>query len=1004
MHALAAAFFGVVTFISGLLGFGPDAVAAVPQAQTAAVVQTQPVPMPEKTVVIGTIAETPAENVAARAFTPAAAPTPRVLGESVVTMSPEFFAQFAQMLRQLQTYLATPAASPAAYPRYGGYLPQADGTTALASPTITGGSILNALTGSFNALSAGTLTLSGTLSGTDATFSGTLTAGTLSVTGISSGGAITAPYFTATSTTATSSFAGSLGIGTTTPNARFTIDNRGFNTNPLSITTNGSAGNYTATNTAIFIRNAAGSEILRLYASDPDSFNFNSGNLYIGYQAGLYQPTDNTSAGYYNTGFGYQTLLPNTTGSDNAGFGFQTLFSNTTGSANTANGSSALLTNITGSYNTASGGYALSGNQSATNTVAVGYGAAQGTAVYSNQGGTTVGYKSGYSFTTGSDYNTLLGYQAGYGITTGSNNIWIGTATSSAGVANLTTGSQNILIGNNISLPSATASGQLNIGNIIFGTGITSTGSTVSSGNIGIGTTTPWARLMIDNRGSDTHPLDITTNGSAGNYTATNTAIFIRNAAGSEILRLYASDPNTSNYNSANLYIGYHTGLNQRTDNTSAGYYNTGLGSLALLSNTTGFSNTALGFQSLYSNTTGYGNIAIGGESLYSNIAGALNIAVGIESGEYLSDGSTENTGSTNSVFLGYDTRSGAGTSTNEVVIGASAVGAGSNSVTLGNTSIAKTLLNGNVGIGTTTPQTKLSIATGGHTYVEIGRGNAGNNAELTFTSNGAYNWMAGLGDDVSNNFYLSTNIGVPSLGAKLTATTGGNIGIGTTTPTAQLHTTGTVRFSNFGAGTLTTDASGNLSVSSDERLKHIDGDFTRGLADVLTITPISYHWNELSGLERETQYAGFSAQNVREAIPEAVGESPNGYLSLNDRPVLAAVVNAIKELAASIASLVSNDAAQDAEIAVLKERIAALEARPVVNPDGTYTITVSSQTAASQAATDSEQTTDDSADTASATSTPPAATSTPEAQEPEAQEESPAEEAAPPVETTTTQ
>jgi hypothetical protein len=41
-----------------------------------------------------------------------------------------------------------------------------------------------------------------------------------------------------------------------------------------------------------------------------------------------------------------------------------------------------------------------------------------GTAAYSNQGGTAVGYQSGKSFATGSDYNTLLGYQAGYGITT----------------------------------------------------------------------------------------------------------------------------------------------------------------------------------------------------------------------------------------------------------------------------------------------------------------------------------------------------------------------------------------------------------------------------------------------------------------------------------------------------------------------------------------------------------------------------------------------------------
>ena len=45
------------------------------------------------------------------------------------------------------------------------------------------------------------------------------------------------------------------------------------------------------------------------------------------------------------------------------------------------------------------------------------------------------------------------------------------------------------------------------------------------------------------------------------------------------------------------------------------------------------------------------------------------------------------------------------------------------------------------------------------------------------------------------------------------------------------------------------------------------------------------------------TQYAGFSAQNVQAAIPEAVGSSTNGYLTLQDRPLIAAVVNAIKEL-----------------------------------------------------------------------------------------------------------
>jgi Chaperone of endosialidase/Domain of unknown function (DUF5011) len=90
-----------------------------------------------------------------------------------------------------------------------------------------------------------------------------------------------------------------------------------------------------------------------------------------------------------------------------------------------------------------------------------------------------------------------VGYSAGNGITTGSNNIWIGTATSSQGIANLTTGSQNILIGNNISLPLFNGSGQLDIGNIIYGTGNTGTGGALSTGNVGIGTTHPYSRLQV---------------------------------------------------------------------------------------------------------------------------------------------------------------------------------------------------------------------------------------------------------------------------------------------------------------------------------------------------------------------------------------------------------------------------------------------------------------------------------------------------------------------------
>ena len=131
-----------------------------------------------------------------------------------------------------------------------------------------------------------------------------------------------------------------------------------------------------------------------------------------------------------------------------------------------------------------------------------------------------------------------------------------------------------------------------------------------------------------------------------------------------------------------------------------------------------------------------------------------------------------------------------------------------------------------------------------------------------------------------------------------------GSVGVGTTTLSAQLHTTGTLRHANFGAGAATFDANGNISSASDERLKIIVGTFTAGLSELMGITPILHKYNELSGLDTENIYAGFSAQNVMQFIPEAVGLDPHGYYTLSDRPIVAALINAVKELQKEIDAL----------------------------------------------------------------------------------------------------
>ncbi|MBU4473474.1 MAG: hypothetical protein KJ842_04895, partial [Candidatus Omnitrophica bacterium] len=96
--------------------------------------------------------------------------------------------------------------------------------------------------------------------------------------------------------------------------------------------------------------------------------------------------------------------------------------------------------------------------------------------------------------------------------------------------------------------------------------------------------------------------------------------------------------------------------------------------------------------------------------ALHSNTTGYYNTASGMEAGRYISGGAA-NTTSNNSLYLGYDTKALASGDTNEIVIGASAVGVGSNSAVLGNNSITKTILKGSVGIGTTSPGQKLTVA-----------------------------------------------------------------------------------------------------------------------------------------------------------------------------------------------------------------------------------------------------------------------------------------------------
>ena len=174
----------------------------------------------------------------------------------------------------------------------------------------------------------------------------------------------------------------------------------------------------------------------------------------------------------------------------NTALGYNALISNTDGATNTAIGVFALQSNLTGSDNVAVGNAALSTSTTAQWNVAVGAAALQ--SLGTGTGNVGVGDAAVPSLTSG-NYNLGIGYNTLTSLSTGSNNVAIGPAT----LNNLTSGSGNIAIGQAAYVASATGSNQLSIGNLIYGTGLDGTGTTISSGSIGIGTKAPGAKLEI---------------------------------------------------------------------------------------------------------------------------------------------------------------------------------------------------------------------------------------------------------------------------------------------------------------------------------------------------------------------------------------------------------------------------------------------------------------------------------------------------------------------------
>jgi hypothetical protein len=241
--------------------------------------------------------------------------------------------------------------------------------------------------------------------------------------------------------------------------------------------------------------------------------------------------------------------------------------------------------------------------------------------------------------------NSVLGVRALNVNTTGGSNVAIGYE---AMISN-TTGSNNTANGYNSLAINSTGSNNVAIG-------YDSLGANNASNNIGIG-------------------ISVLRSSTGGNNIGIGcTSTLVNNTSGS-----------------FNIGIGANS-----LQNNNTGSQNVSLGNFASGLNTTGSNTVSIGYGALYYNQTGGNNVAIGYLSLNA-IRTSNNIGLGYQAGNFITGGSLENTNPTNSIFIGYDCRANAATETNQIVIGYQATGAGSNTVTLGNTSIVKTILRGTI-------------------------------------------------------------------------------------------------------------------------------------------------------------------------------------------------------------------------------------------------------------------------------------------------------------------
>lgn len=202
----------------------------------------------------------------------------------------------------------------------------------------------------------------------------------------------------------------------------------------------------------------------------------------------------------------------------------------------------------------------------------------------------------------------------------------------------------------------------------------------------------------------------------------------------------------------------------------------------------------------------------------------------------------------------------------------------------------------GNVGIGTSNPQTPLHVLGNGNVLALEGADHAYLEYYPDSFAAGRKAWM-GFGGATSNNFEIRNQVDGAHI--ILSATGAGNVGIGTTNPAQRLHVNGSVQ------------ASCGILTCSDARFKENVEPVRGALDKIEQLRGVTFDWKRTEFADRqfaEGRQVGFIAQETEKVLPQIVQRGSDGYLSIDYGRLAPVLVEALKEEATRVRALESEN------------------------------------------------------------------------------------------------